>query len=998
MDRLRGLVGRYPATALLGRVLVVFALIEVLCRFVILLGFPLLYPIMYVLRLQFEAVMLVIFWNICNEIFDTRKAKRIFPLVTAGGILGRLLGSFSTNLFSRVTSLDNILFISAGLLLLACVASRRIGELFPPPMAVASTEAGAQKGWSSAFSGFKEIGLLAKGSLLFAILAGIRVLPNVVGPLFDFQFSVILDGSFPSESGLIQFYGTFRGVMSIITFVVLLFIGTVYTRVGIPNALLFRPGNYFLVFALLLFRFDIFVGIYARLSISVLTSTLHNPANNILINLFPDEFRAKARPVLQVVARAGSLIGSLILLGLKAFIHASYFSFFGLFFVGLWIFVTLKLRKSYSSFLLESLLEKQVDLGEFKEIDLNVLIQDRVTLDRLLQGLREEKGKASSLCARILSEARYERLSEAILSVIDEKDLAVQVDLLDLLQPDEAPSLVPRLIEMAGTAPSGLRVHLVRAVGRLAPMANVDFLRRMSGSEERDVQAEAVVGLYHGEAGSEGYPLLSRWLESQDPEDRLLAVTTVGRTGEAELTKHLHDSLACEDDPRIQAKALEALGLLESKERNDRVIPFLKSQAPEVRSAAVLALAFDEEVARERAVELLGDESVVVREAAIRRIQGMGREVVPLLLKSLSSPKRKVRDGILRLLEELEVKDVQFSEFITREIHQAYENIYAIQRLKTLNDTPALGLLTQHLEDRNDDSVFTVFRILEVEGEVSKIRTIYNGLKAVAREKANAIEALENTLHPALSRILVPLVEDIPVEEKLKVAEKQLEIMSEKPSDPSDILDACLDSEDTMTQMCALYVMGDGQMERFGERIQPLRDHPDPGVRETARLALQRMGIIEHGGGGEPMLSTMDKIIHLKKVHIFSDLQVRELAAIGSVAVESECPKDEVVVKEGEAGDTMFLIVSGEISVIQNYGTEQETLITTLHPGGYFGEMALFEDEPRSATVTTNGDGHFLVLGKLEFDEIVREFPQIAINICRVFSKRIRETQKKFLA
>ena len=146
------------------------------------------------------------------------------------------------------------------------------------------------------------------------------------------------------------------------------------------------------------------------------------------------------------------------------------------------------------------------------------------------------------------------------------------------------------------------------------------------------------------------------------------------------------------------------------------------------------------------------------------------------------------------------------------------------------------------------------------------------------------------------------------------------------------------------------------------------------------------------------MLSTMDKLIHLKKVYIFSDLQVRELAALGSVATERDHPKGEIVVKEGEAGDTMFLILSGSVSVLQKQGTEQETLITTLAAGDYFGEMALFEDQPRSATVKTDGDAKFLVLGKLEFEEIMREFPQIAINICQVFSRRVRETQRKFLS
>jgi hypothetical protein len=352
---------------------------------------------------------------------------------------------------------------------------------------------------------------------------------------------------------------------------------------------------------------------------------------------------------------------------------------------------------------------------------------------------------------------------------------------------------------------------------------------------------------------------------------------------------------------------------------------------------------------------------------------------------------------VLRLLGKLEVKDVEFSDFITREIGSAYQNIRIIDGLKTFERTPALGLLTQHLEDKNDDAVFTVFRILEVQGGGSKMRTIYRGLKAGAREKSNALEALEDTLHPALSRLLVPLVDDIAIEEKLKVADKHFAIAREELLGPQ-LLSDLLDSEDPMTQMCALYVIGEARMEGFSEKIQALRGHPNPALQETAEHALEQTRVIEHKGEGQPMLSTMDKMIHLKKIYIFSDLQVRELGAISSVTVEQDYPKDAVVVKEGEPGDTMFLIVSGDVSVIRNFGTESETLITKITEDDYFGEMALFEDKPRSATVKTNTDAKLLVLGKLEFEEIMREFPQISINICRVFSQRIRELDKKIVS
>jgi len=998
MDLIRGLVGRYSATTLLTRIFVIFATIEILCRFLILLDFSLLYPAMYILRQQFNGIMLVIFWNICNDIFDTRQSKRIFPLITAGGILGRILGSFSTNLLSRVMILDNLLLVSAGLLLVGAVACRRVGQLFPPPVAAPRAQASEKRGWSSPIAGIKEMTLLARGSLLFLLLAAIRVLPNVVGPMFDFQYGVILDQSFVSEGGLIQFYATIRGALNIIAFVLLLFVGKVYTRVGIANALFFRPGNYFLVFSLLLFRFDILVGIYARISINVLTTTMHNPANNIIINLFPDEFRAKVRPILQVASRAGSLVGSLILLGLKAFIHASYFSIFALFFVGLWILATFRLRQNYSSFLLETVLEKQVDLRELGEVDLTVLVQDTKTRDRLLEGLRQERGAAATLCARILSEARYSELGEAILSSLADKDLPIQVELLNLLRPEDAPLVVPGLVEIADTASPGLRPHLVEAVGRLAAKENIDFLMRACEADEKVIRAEAVVGLYRGGMNSKGYPVLSEWLESHDPEDLILGVTTLARTGEVRLQDRLYAILEGETDPRIQSRTLEALGTLETTQGNTPIMAWLDNTNPEVRRAALSALDLNDEKAIGRAIEMLGDESTDVREAALQRISEIDKPAVPPLLKALDSPKRELKNGILRLLERLEVKDVEFSEFITREIRSAYENIDTAQRLKVLEQSPALGLLSQHLQDKNDDAVFTVFRILEVQGGGNKMRTIYRGLRSASREKANALEALEDTLHPSLSKVLIPLVDDISAEEKLKVSQKQFGMATEATSDPSAVLSGLLDSEDPTTQMCALYVIGGGRMEGFSETLESLQGHPDPGISETARQALERIRGVVRSGGDEPMLSTMDKMIHLKKIYVFSDLQVRELAAISSVTAEQDFPKDEIVVREGEPGDTMFLIISGEVSVIRNYGNEQETLIAKITQDDYFGEMALFEDKPRSATVKTNTDAKLLVLGKLEFEEIMREFPQISINICRVFSQRIRELQRKFLS
>jgi CRP-like cAMP-binding protein len=72
-------------------------------------------------------------------------------------------------------------------------------------------------------------------------------------------------------------------------------------------------------------------------------------------------------------------------------------------------------------------------------------------------------------------------------------------------------------------------------------------------------------------------------------------------------------------------------------------------------------------------------------------------------------------------------------------------------------------------------------------------------------------------------------------------------------------------------------------------------------------------------------------------------------------------------------------------------GEEEEIELDRINPGDYFGEMALFENEVRSATIRTVEASRLLVLHKREFEEIVREYPQIALHICKVLSHRLRK-------
>ena len=143
-------------------------------------------------------------------------------------------------------------------------------------------------------------------------------------------------------------------------------------------------------------------------------------------------------------------------------------------------------------------------------------------------------------------------------------------------------------------------------------------------------------------------------------------------------------------------------------------------------------------------------------------------------------------------------------------------------------------------------------------------------------------------------------------------------------------------------------------------------------------------------------ISTGEKILLLKGIEIFSGLDPSELAAIASVTEELDYTEGRVVIKQNDPGESLFLIIQGRVQVVMEEAEGQEVLLNYIEAGGAFGEMALIDDNPRSATIRTVEPCRFLILHKQEFKDIAMEFPRVTLQICSVLSQRIRDIQGKF--
>jgi CRP-like cAMP-binding protein len=401
----------------------------------------------------------------------------------------------------------------------------------------------------------------------------------------------------------------------------------------------------------------------------------------------------------------------------------------------------------------------------------------------------------------------------------------------------------------------------------------------------------------------------------------------------------------------------------------------------------------NQEIVINRLIEMLDDRNKDVVAETIKSLVLFGEKAIPFLIKAVSSGKRAVKNGAITTLEKLEVKDVDFYNIIAQEINSAYRNLLDIHTLEQEEQNEYTALLIRHLTETNQEIAETVFKILKIFDTEGKLKFIEKGLKTKDKNQlAIAIETLESSINPQLIRNLIPLLDEIPKQERLAIARKQLKLKSDNLF---SMLKRLLEKESRTTQLCALYLIGNAVKDkRYVDTIKDLCNSEDNIIKETASLALQNVEE-RKPKGGPSMLSTMDKILFLKKVPVFSDLKVRELTAISSITEEKDIKKDLIVFKEGDQGDSMYIVISGGVSIIKNFDRPNATVLAHIKEGDYFGEMALFESAPRSATVKTDDNTKLLNLGKFEFEEIMHEFPSISINICKVLSSRLRVSSDK---
>jgi len=132
----------------------------------------------------------------------------------------------------------------------------------------------------------------------------------------------------------------------------------------------------------------------------------------------------------------------------------------------------------------------------------------------------------------------------------------------------------------------------------------------------------------------------------------------------------------------------------------------------------------------------------------------------------------------------------------------------------------------------------------------------------------------------------------------------------------------------------------------------------------------------------------------LKRISFFKDLPVEMLTALAEKLRHEHYRQGDVVVFEGESGDSLYFIDSGQVQVSVGSGAD-ERIVNYLGPGNFFGELALLLNQKRAATVKVIIDADFWVLRKQDLDELLERYPSNAIQISRELSRRLTDSLRR---
>ena len=908
----------------------------------------------YLIVRVFEHLLYSVYYILIADYFTVMDNKRYAARIALGMAFGGLAGGGLLTGVTAAVGSHGAAWTTPVLVALALAYGAWITQRRQP------LDAAAPASPESLAESLKIIPRLLARYPLIALMSGAMMLNILLQCMAEFLAFSIYTAHFPRIDQLAVFLGIVNAGLSLLGFfVIVLFTGRQLPRLGVPKMNLAYPLLDIVTFSVLTITPSLPAGILSNISYDPFEHGIDVPVMTMNYNAIRHRFVGRVRVFIDGVVFPLGLAGAgLLLVIFSGRLDLRVIAAMGLCLSGVLLVLHWNIGKNYARGLIEMLRDGAVELDAV-ESGLRLPAESIGDIHEMLAGDERTALVGLEMATRCDGEVARDEIAAA-LAKVPAKD---------------ARRMLPRLAAnggalveaLAANGPAGVRqLALEQLFADGAPAERARPLLADDDEGVRCIAAAAVLvddpadaaarEILRGElspaaalgtleilrrAGGDITPTLLAIGAHREPTVRAAALATARNctAGDPHLIEWAQHA-AADTEPGVRQEALALLARMSpAGQLGDIAARFFNDPSPEVRQAGVQALgALGGAAVPAICAQLHGDHE----EAQIAAIDALGVALGPLAGERLFA---ELQDSVFA--------PIAFNCRLARAC--AGEPVISAALDNTTRHTlrlvmQALGALGHH-------------RTLNL------VRTMMTSRDE--RGRANAIESLASLPQRRFVIPILPLIED---------AEPATAARASVRADRG-LIEQALSSPDPWLRAAAAVALH----AETGEVPSRLAQDPSPIVTETLRQLTGR----PKGNCPYSQEVLMSRLAFLHGVRLFADTSFDDLVAVDHALGSQTYLAGEPIIREGEPGDRLCIIHSGNVLV-----TKGEHELARLAAGDFFGEMALFDDEPRSATVTAVGDVEVLALERDRFHSLVRQRPGVLMEVCATLVRRLRQAEQ----